>query len=410
MAVASFLSVGSTLYGFGLFTLPVSKEFGLTRSQFNTGITIVHIADALVSPIVGRLADRYSLRILVISGGLCLGAGLIALGLSTSLTLDLFILAIVVPFGFIATTSIPAYTLITRWFDARRGRAMAIFAIGASLSGIVGVPAIGYLIEMAGWRNTLLIMGSALAVLIFLFGMLIVNRPRDGEHDHPARRPLDGAPTERAEDRVWTARQLILSPRLWQYAGAVSLILGAATSILLSLVPYGQQLGMDTVLATTLISALSMSSIVAKLGLVFIADRMDRVLLFSIASLLLTSLCVVLLIKPGYPLLLAGCLLAGCSLGVSFPLFAAIMADTFGTRSYGTALGMAAPLLAVANAGGANFVGLVHDRTGSYDIAFAVYAATSITAALLVLIARPKRSKGDGKDVSAPNRPAAATS
>jgi sugar phosphate permease len=390
------LSISSTLYAFGLFTLPVSREFGLSRSQFNTGITIVHIADVLVSPLVGLMVDRFSIRRVMGAGAILLGMALVTLGLSTSLTLDVLILALIVPFAFVSTTSITSYGLIARWFRAGRGRAMAIAAIGQSASGIIGVPIISYLIDALGWRQALIVTGSAVGITLSLLILLLIDHPRP-EDVEPVSKARTGPVTIAiAEERSWTIGALLRSIRFWQFSVGCALTLGAITSIMLSLVPYGQALGMSTVRASTLISALATSAILTKFVLAIVADRVDRPLLFAISAIALAAMCAVLMMRPDYPMLMVGCLIGGTAMGTSYPLFAAIMADIFGTRSYGKVLGLAGPVMAGSNAAAAKFVGAVHDRTGTYDFAFATFIVTSLLAAVLLVLplgSRPGASR-----------------
>ena len=56
---------------------------------------------------------------------------------------------------------------VTRWFDRRRGLAVAIIASGQGIAGAVWPPLFRYLNDAVGWRHTYLIFG------IFVFCTMI---------------------------------------------------------------------------------------------------------------------------------------------------------------------------------------------------------------------------------------------
>src|SRR5262249_14959998 len=78
------LLLGSTYHAFGVFVLPVSEDFGLSRAQTNTALILFSIGNAIWAPIVGQMLDRLPIRPIMLSGALLIGASLVALGYSHS--------------------------------------------------------------------------------------------------------------------------------------------------------------------------------------------------------------------------------------------------------------------------------------------------------------------------------------
>lgn len=61
----------------------------------------------------------------------------------------------------------PLVTNATRWFDRRRGLAVAIIASGQGASGAIWPPVLRYLKDTAGWRQTCFYFGVfSLAVMV----------------------------------------------------------------------------------------------------------------------------------------------------------------------------------------------------------------------------------------------------
>lgn len=84
-------------------------------------------------------------------------------------------------------------------------------------------------------------------------------------------------------------------------------------------------------------------------------------------------------------------LLYGVVVGGNNTLDAVIWADYYGRASLGTIRGFSRPVTLTANALGPLATGFAIDAVGSYQPPFLGYAAASLLAALLVLLARPPR-------------------
>lgn len=384
-AISTLLTTSSTIYSFGIFTHPISQEFGLSRSSFNWGFILFSISTGVFAPIIGNLADRVSVRKIMMVGAVLLGGSEIALSYSRSLLLDCIIVLGPFSLGFVMCGTLSGYVLVARWFSAKRGRAMAIAALGQSASGILGTPAIAALLQYFGWRPSVLIIGTFVGVVLFGLALLVRDRPRTGESEvgvPPT--PAVGATTA-ADDVEWGVGRLLRSSRFWLLFFPVSISMCIITTLMVTLVPYGIEQGLTPVYAATLISWVSLSGIMAKIGLATIADRFARNKLMAVGAIMLAAFNVALLLKPGYSMLLPACVIAGFALGTSYPLVAAIVADRFGTRAYGTAMGMLSPGIALSTAVASRFIGVVFDRTGEYTIAFATFAVLLVVSAALLL-------------------------
>ncbi len=104
---------------------------------------------------MSRIADRVGTRWTVIFGALMIGLGLSisTLGPPWPLWLGhgLFI-------GLIGLAGInaPLYIYVSRWFDRRRGSALALISSGTYLAGALWPPVFEQAIARFGWRQTML--------------------------------------------------------------------------------------------------------------------------------------------------------------------------------------------------------------------------------------------------------------
>jgi MFS family permease len=135
--------------------------------------------------LMGRVAERVGIRFTVI-----LGAAMIALGLAVS-TLGpswplyvghgLFI-------GLIGIGGInaPFYVYVSRWFDRRRGSALALISSGSYLAGAIWPPVFARAIAYAGWRQTMLYYALLELVLIVPVAAIVLRPAPDVPHHSSA--------------------------------------------------------------------------------------------------------------------------------------------------------------------------------------------------------------------------------
>ena len=109
-----------------MLMLPMTKEFGWSRSQFSYSTSAVMWAGALALPIVGRLIDRRGVRPVVLTGTCLLGLLSLTLARQTaSLWLFYLLYALVGVFGAIA---VGYGKIMGALFTQHRGKAMGSVA------------------------------------------------------------------------------------------------------------------------------------------------------------------------------------------------------------------------------------------------------------------------------------------
>jgi MFS family permease len=131
--------------------------------------------------------------------------------------------------------------------------------------------------------------------------------------------------------------------------------------------------------------ALGAMSLLGKLLLAWIGDRIDRVQTLLAIFLFQAFACAMLLVGHSFALLLFCSALQGLCAAAITPVFMALLADRVGSASFGTAQGASALAMAICSAAMVRIGGEIYDRTGSYDTMFIAFAAVSVIAGLLVL-------------------------
>ena len=163
------LIVLSVSYGAPLTTMvalkPIAAEFGAPRSAPALAVGLTFIGAGFGGIAMGWLAERIGVRAIVIFGGTMIGAGLTisSLGGLTQLYICSFLLV-----GLLGAAGMfaPLMTYVSRWFDVRRGTAIALISAGQYIAGALW-PAVFQLgIDTIGWRHTMLAYAAVVVVVI----------------------------------------------------------------------------------------------------------------------------------------------------------------------------------------------------------------------------------------------------
>jgi MFS family permease len=133
----------------------IAIEAGGARSIPALASALAWLGSGVGGILMGRIADRVGTRWTVICGALMIGLGLSISTLGPPLPLwighGLFI-------GVIGLGGInaPLYIYVSRWFDRRRGSALALISSGSYLAGAMWPPVFERAIAGLGWRETML--------------------------------------------------------------------------------------------------------------------------------------------------------------------------------------------------------------------------------------------------------------
>jgi len=132
---ALFSIVGFAFYGLPFFYDFFVRELGWTRAQVTSGNAF---AKLVIGPLFGFFAgvvvDRFGPRRLMLLG--ILFAGLAPIGLGGTTTLAAFYAFYLMnALGYVTGGPLPNQVMLSRWFDAGRGKAMGIAYLGIGVGG-----------------------------------------------------------------------------------------------------------------------------------------------------------------------------------------------------------------------------------------------------------------------------------
>jgi MFS family permease len=177
----------------------IAAELGGSRSTPALAGSLSWFGVGFGGIVMGHIADRIGVRWTVMFGAVMIAIGLAisSLGAPWQLYLGhgLFI-------GFLGNGGInaPLYVYVSRWFDRRRGSALALISSGAYLAGAVWPPIFERVIAVHGWRQTMWGFGLVEMAIIVPLAAIFMRPPPEPAHASggafadPKRGPVLGWP------------------------------------------------------------------------------------------------------------------------------------------------------------------------------------------------------------------------
>jgi MFS family permease len=157
---------------------PIAAEAGGQRSVPALAASLAWIGYGAGGIVMGLIAERVGVRWTVLFGAVMIAVGL---ALSTGgATWQLYTgQGLFVGFLGIGGMNAPFYIYVSRWFDRRRGSALALISSGSYLAGAVWPAIFERAIAYIGWRHTMLAYGVLEMAVIVPLAAIFLARPPD---------------------------------------------------------------------------------------------------------------------------------------------------------------------------------------------------------------------------------------
>ncbi len=337
--VAQFLANGAMLSAFSNFVLPISQTFEVSRGTITLGVPIAIGSMGLLGPFIGRILDRGRARLLMTIGALLSGAGLILISRAESLQAVAFLYGGCVCVGAALFGHMPSMTLVASWFIKRRGLALGLTFVGATLVSYLGPVAAEYWIETESWRAAM----SYFGVIVLLIGvptfwLFTIARPEE-VGQLPDGEPPSSEPV--ASIGSLSAGELARDPRLWLLAVGFGLILTSPIVLLTLLIPFAKGgLGFSGQQANLFFLAMMPFSLMGKIVIGGLADIMPPKPAIALIVVMNVVLWLIFYSEPNLSLYLVAGAIYGIGIGGVAPLQGVIMGRCFGRANFGTASGL----------------------------------------------------------------------
>jgi sugar phosphate permease len=374
--LAMALGSGVSFWAFGLYVRPLEDDFGWSRAEVSLGFSASLLASGLAGPFVGRWIDTRGARSAILVGAALTSLTYVLLAYTRELWqwyLFLSLNAVCRQLMFF----IPFQSLISRWFERRRGVALSILGTGFSLGGFAVVPLLQAVMDRVDWDGSFIVSAIAIAAVFLPIGLLLVR-------NSPAELGLevDGAPAleagqRRPPTRGATLQEAIRTPLFWVLSLALMLFFFGMFGWMVHTLPFYESVGISRGTAAAMVSAAAAAGIAVRLSFGAAADRIHRI------ELAVMGLAAAMIVAMGSLLISSGS--AGIAVFMVFwilgtgggPMIEALLLTrAFGIQHFATILGAVVVVETVGQIASPTVAGAIYDATGSYDLALIIFVAT----------------------------------
>jgi MFS family permease len=394
----------------GVLIVPLEQEFGWTDAQISTALAIRLMLFGLFGPFAAAFMNRYGIRAVVVSAVILISTGFLASLMMTQVWQLILLWGIVVGVGTGLTAMVLAVTVATRWFNARRGLVMGIFAASNATGQLVFLPLIATLATNYGWRMSLVFVCCMLALAGVVGLLLMRDRPSDvslpvyGETEISPPPPAGAGLVSLLLAPLVVLKEVSRTPVFWVLFGTF-FVCGCSTNGLIQthFVTLCHDYGMAATTAASVLAMMGIFDFIGTIGSGWLSDRFDsRWLLFWYYGLRGISL----LYLPFTDFTFYGLSLFGVFYGLDWiatvPPTVKITADKFGREKAGMVFGWIFAGHQIGAASAAFGAGLVRTVYSTYLPAFFVAGALCIIAAAAIISVR--KSSGAAIGAAAPAR------
>ena len=154
-----------TMMGFGVFITPMAEDMGWSHSALSFSYALSALVTGIGVLIVGSFLHTHSVRFIFFLSTIvhCVGIYMT----STATTIEAFYFW----YGFVASVGRSAFflsttTLITRWFEKRRGLVMGIMMSGNGVGPFIFSPVITWMIFMWNWQTAYMVLSALMTVCL----------------------------------------------------------------------------------------------------------------------------------------------------------------------------------------------------------------------------------------------------
>ena len=385
----TFVGAGIGVYGPAVFLAALHEEHGWSRGAISLATTCYFLGGGVAGVFVGRWLDRHGPRGLFVASAVLLAVALVLIGRITALW-QLFPVYLLMAPAMSGLANIPVTWLLARWFVRKRAQALSIAMSGISIGGMVLVPLSVAIVDRWG-------LGAATLVLAGLVGALILPTALFVVRSDPAELGLgpDGDPPVQAAKGFaftgplpdWTRGEAVRTRAFWVIVVSFTFGLAAQQAFLLHQLSYlSGEFGRAT--ASTVLSATAGASIIGRLALGTVSDRLDKRWMAAVCFAVQGLSVLTVLHTESLPVIYVATLLFGLTMGNSYIMLSLLGGECFGGASFGAVFGLLSLFVMAGSAFGPYLAGLLAERSGGYLLPFTLTGSVALVMALLVLAAR----------------------
>jgi MFS family permease len=353
------------------------------------GLTLINIASIVVSPFIGWLIDRLSVRIVLLMSIAAMAGCLLAWGYWVSTLTQFYAVCVVFGLTTLGAQSVSYNKLLVEWFDQSRGLALGIAAAGLGLgfSILPGIIAFGF--AKYGPSGTTLLVVAILLVCSFGLNSFVAIPPKPEMANRTKIQLIETG---------LSIQEAIKTSAFWLLAAVIFLMSVVVTGMVPQIVSLGRDLHYSMRTVAIISTIFGLVTLLGRLAIGWLFDRVSAIKVAALTFVLTALGCVVVAVGAyrgslPWPIMAAGIASIGLGYGAESDLNSYLTGKYFGRLHFGMIYGVLLAVFLLGVSIGPLMYGTVRQLTGGYGSTFLVGSGLSIVSAMLMLCLPHYRSK-----------------
>ena len=375
------------IYAWSILKGPFGSEVGYTSGQLAFSYTLTMCFFCLGGFLSGQIIRRIGVRFTILIAGILAGAGISLAGIIAPMSVVWLIFSYSFLGGLgIGMAYIAIISTINAYFPDRKGLSSGVLMMGFGASTLILGKVASYLFESSlGWKNTYVVFGIVIGIILMISAIFISPPPADMVFPAAKRKAL--AREEQFEERDYKPSEMIRRFTFWRAFLALVCFTAVGSSVISFAKDLAVSVGADAALATTLVGVLAVCNGLGRIltGVVF--DTLGRRFTMVGATVLTTvaaSVTLVSVMTSSLPLCVIGLCLTGLSYGTSPTVSSAFTLAFYGKKHFASNLS-----ISNFNLMGASFIATacasLQTSSGGYVVPFVLLLVLAVISIILNL-------------------------
>ncbi len=375
-AIAETIVWAAMYYSFPALLLTWEQDLGWSKTELAGAFTSALIVSAMLAPVMGRLIDHGYGRY-VFMGCMLLGAVLLCILSQVTQLWQFYAVWIGLGVAMSGALYEACFAIITRSFGSDAKRAITLVTLVAGLAGTVSFPSAHALVELAGWRVTLVVFAAA---MVFVAGPLIwlgcraADRMAEGRATVPSRKARH-------------AMRVLKTVAFWALALAFAMLATHHAMIFTHILPMLDERGIPKEAAILAASMMGPMQVAGRLAMMAAERHVSTMIIASGCFVAVGGASVALFGTAAVPSLIAiFVLLQGAGNGVVSIVRPVLVATLLSRRDFGVVSGLVAVAFMAGSAFGPTIGSLIWG-IGGYDLVITLAIVMPAIGLVLLLVA-----------------------
>jgi MFS family permease len=381
-----------TYVSYGVLFNPLISEFGWSRASIAGASSMAFLLGGFLSIVVGRLNDRIGPRKLMTVTAVFFGLGYLLMSRLDAIWQLYLFFGIVFGIG-LSSIDVIALTTIARWFVRKRGVVTGIVKVGTGAGQFIIPLLVSILITSYGWRDSCLIIGVAVLIILVAIAQLLRRDPglMGLSPDWGAEEPADKSDlipeglSRREALRVW---------QFWTICVANLASVFCLMLVVVHIVPFAQDIKISATGAAGVLSTIGGVSMAGRFMTGLTIDRIGSKIVMILSYILLIIALLWLQIAKELWMLYLFAMIYGTAHGGFFTAISPMVAEFFGIKAHGALFGLVVFSGTFGGALGPFLAGYIYDVTAGYSLAIWISTLMSALGLTLVSLLKPVAEGG----------------